>query len=57
MLIFANFAQKIDFERLQFQRMGMTLTEPYLLKFSSLSVLGEKSFKCPKVTILFFLLL
>ena len=57
MLIFANFAQKIDFERLQFQRMGMTLTEPYLLKCSSLSVLGEKSFKCPKVTILFFLLL
>ena len=47
--IFAFLVQKMDFEQPQFRRMGVTLTEYYLFKFASLRVLGESSFKAPKV--------
>ena len=38
MFSFAIFVQKLDFEQLQFRRMGVALTEFYLFKLSSLPI-------------------
>ena len=51
MFIFAIFVQKIDFDWSQFRRMGVTLTEFYWFKFSSLPVLEESCFPARKVTL------
>ena len=41
MFIFANFIQKINFERSQFQMVAVALPEFYLFVLSLLRVLGE----------------
>ena len=52
MFIFTNFIQTIDFERSQFQRMGVELTEFYLFEMSSLrAVIKGKSFQSSKSSI------
>ena len=47
--MFINFVQKFEFERSQFQEVGMALTEFYLFELSLFQVLGESCFKAPKV--------
>ena len=47
--MFINFVQKVEFEQLQFQEVGMALTEFYLFELTLFRVLGESCFKAPKV--------
>ena len=51
MFLFAICVQKMDFERSQFRRSGVVLSELYLFNFSSLPVLKKSCFKAPKVTL------
>ena len=41
MFIFANFLQKVNFERSQFQRVAIALAKFYLFELPLLRVLGE----------------
>ena len=45
-----NFQQNVDFERSQFKRMGVALTEFNLFRQRSLPVLAEGCFKSLKFT-------
>ena len=49
MFIFANFVQNIDFERSQFQKIDVELSQNFLFELPFLRVLGERCFKTPKV--------
>ena len=49
MFIFAEFVNKINFERIQSQRVGVALAKLFLFKLSSLRVLENSCFKARKV--------
>lgn len=44
MFFFANFVQKVDFDELKFQKVGVPLSEFYLFVVPVLLALGEKLF-------------
>ena len=51
MFIFANFVQKVNFEELHFQNVGVRLPELLLFVLGSLRVLGESCFKATKASL------
>lgn len=44
MFFFANFVQKVDFDELKFQKVGVPFSEFYLFVVPALLALGEKLF-------------
>lgn len=51
MTIFANFVQKVNFQRSQFKEVGMTFSEVLSFVLGSLRALGKSCFKAPKASL------